>query len=641
MLPPLSHLRQPRRPILASGLATTIAAALLLTAAPAGAVISGSFGLQQRAGATVEEAPLAYHGGPVLHSSDAYVIYWDPVGSYRPEWERTIDEYFANVSAESGSLGDVFAVDTQYSDGTGHAANQTTFRGSYKDKDPYPAGGCGEPAAHVCLTDSQIQAELQHMITSVDPPLPGATGTPVYYMLTPPGVTVCAESGAPDTCSNSVELETEVTEGKRPAKSGICGYHSAIGLGGASPIPYVVQPWIAGDAGTILSNHPPVTAATTGAVLACQNGFELQEPNQIDAPNPEGGYVAGLADVLISDLSIEQQDVVDDPDLTGWYQTATKAEQGDMCQFDFGPPPESAGTPNKLTQAGSEANQHINTVSYYLPWSFDSTDLTSGKGYTCWSGVALEPDFTAPSPVFAGDIVGFNGTESYIALDAEVNGLPADEPFVAPIYAWNFGDGTTVAGVNDASEFHSYEYGGEYTVTLTVTDSGENTVTTTRKIKVVGPPPPGAGAGAGGSGAGSSPGASGVVPAPIAAATIVRQSLRTALRKGLVVSYSVNEQVAGHFEVLLSSATAHRLGISGTPATGLPAGSAPKLVIAKAILVTTKGGHNAVHIQFSKRTAARLAHVHKLSLMLRLIVRNAATSNPATTTVVSSVTLGA
>jgi len=103
----------------------------------------------------------------------------------------------------------------------------------------------------------------------------------------------------------------------------------------------------------------------------------------------------------------------------------------------------------------------------------------------------------------------------------------------------------------------------------------------------------------------------------------------------------VNEQVAGHFEVLLSSATAHRLGISGTPATGLPAGSAPKLVIAKAILVTTKGGHNAVHIQFSKRTAARLAHVHKLSLMLRLIVRNAATSNPATTTVVSSVTLGA
>ena len=69
------------------------------------------------------------------------------------------------------------------------------------------------------------------------------------------------------------------------------------------------------------------------------------------------------------------------------------------------------------------------------------------------------------------------------------------------------------------------------------------------------------------------------------------------MRKGLVVSYSVNEQVAGHFEVLLSSATAHRLGITGTPAVGLPAGSPAEVVIAKAILVTTKGGHSAVHIE--------------------------------------------
>ena len=61
--------------------------------------------------------------------------------------------------------------------------------------------------------------------------------------------------------------------------------------------------------------------------------------------------------------------------------------------------------------------------------------------------------------------------------------------------------------------------------------------------------------------------------------------------------------------------------------------------LAKAVLVTTKGGRNALHIQFSKRTAAHLAHVHKLSLMLRLVVRNAASGNPATTTVISSFTL--
>jgi len=105
------------------------------------------------------------------------------------------------------------------------------------------------------------------------------------------------------------------------------------------------------------------------------------------------------------------------------------------------------------------------------------------------------------------------------------------------------------------------------------------------------------------------------------------------------VSYSVNEQVAGHFEVLLGRTVARQLGITGAAAVGLPAGSPAELVIAKAILVTTKGGHSAVHIQFSKKTAARLARAHKVSLMLRLIVRNAASGSPATTTVVSNVTL--
>jgi hypothetical protein len=129
------------------------------------------------------------------------------------------------------------------------------------------------------------------------------------------------------------------------------------------------------------------------------------------------------------------------------------------------------------------------------------------------------------------------------------------------------------------------------------------------------------------------------VPPPIAAAAVAKQSLRKALRKGLAVNYSVNEQVAGHFEVLLSSALARRLGITGTPAAGLPAGSPAETVIAKAILVTTKGGRSIVHIEFSKRTAAKLERVHKVSLMLRLIVRNAATSNPTTTTIVSTFTL--
>jgi hypothetical protein len=62
-------------------------------------------------------------------------------------------------------------------------------------------------------------------------------------------------------------------------------------------------------------------------------------------------------------------------------------------------------------------------------------------------------------------------------------------------------------------------------------------------------------------------------------------------------------------------------------------------VIGKAVLVTTKGGHSVIRIKFSKSVAAHLGHAHSIPLMLRLTVRNAAAKNPATTTVLSTITL--
>lgn len=43
--------------------------------------------------------------------------------------------------------------------------------------------------------------------------------------------------------------------------------------------------------------------------------------------------------------------------------------------------------------------------------------------------------------------------------------------------------------------------------------------------------------------------------------------------------------------------------------------------------------------RFSPRTAARLSRVHKVSLMLRMVVRNASPHSPSSTTVLSTVTL--
>jgi hypothetical protein len=253
--------------------------------------------------------------------------------------------------------------------------------------------------------------------------------------------------------------------------------------------------------------------------------------------------------------------------------------------------------------------------------------------------------------------------ESDITQNAQINFSSGGSPQANyATYKWNFGDGSPeVTGFAPGAPpcespwasqcastvFHAYTYGGTYEVTLTVTDVAGHVATTTHQVTVAGPPPPssGSGAGAGGAGAAASgaggPGSHGAgsVPAPVASAVILSKGLKTALKKGLAVRYSVNEQVAGRFEVLLNRNVARRLKISGTPAVGLAAGAAPQLVIAKAILVTTKGGRSTVHILFSKKTAARLGHTRKLSLMLRMIVRNAASSSPLTTTVLSTATL--
>ena len=97
----------------------------------------------------------------------------------------------------------------------------------------------------------------------------------------------------------------------------------------------------------------------------------------------------------------------------------------------------------------------------------------------------------------------------------------------------------------------------------------------------------------------------------------------------------MSERVTGHFEVLLATSLARRLRLRGPSATGLAAGTPPQTVIGKAFLVTAAGGRNTMAIHFSKATAARLAKLHGVSLMLRLVVRNAASGSAAVITTVT------
>jgi hypothetical protein len=847
-----------RRLTLALASMATLSVALLLTAAPAGAIVetvpTGSgpekveVGLQPpstalHVGAEVNgEEPKKFanpSGAPVVTTNKTYAIYWDPTDNYHGDWQGVIDTFFENMGASSGSLASVYAVDAQYTDAANqHADYASTFQGAYTDTDPYPLSGkCtdphplvgnnypwDEPAAITCITNAQIETELKLFIA--DHKLQTGMGT-IFYLLTPPGVTVCLDKGGPEGhCSdfngnvnevlkyeeerktyperlakyekentsypgrlekyqenkaedakNKVnDTETEPTKPVEPTtpieppgypayEKSFCSYHSDINPGnpangGPGTILYAAVPWIVGG---LADGHLPPSAQTPA--YDCQDGgFDpsskpveepekakeksskeetefnekdqedktvqekaevlagphQQEPNQVPCPSPDGYCDTGLADLIITQIGSEQQNIVTDPLLNGWQQQtpALRNEATDECRNWFaigalggsftGEPPGGSVGANPETFAGTLSNQTFGTGSYYLNDAFNLAALNLPyPGIPCLSGIHLEPKFTAPNPVNSGEIVGFNGMESDITLNEGTAYTGTIPKKTYATYTWNFGDGTPeVTGFAPgakaceppwlsegpptsfkpagtwigcaASVVHTYAHSGTYEVKLTVTDDGGHSEPVTHPITVVPTQQEeeeeakaqakreaeakakseaeakakseaeenakrAAEAKAKGAAGESAKGAAEVkasaVPAPVATAAVLSHSLRSALKKGLLISYSVNEQVAGQFQVLLASSVAKRIGLHGPVAVGLPAGTPPQIVIAKAILVTTKGGHSTVKILFGKKTAAKLRKLRKVTVMLRLTVRNASSHSPLSTTVLTPVTL--
>ena len=150
--------------------------------------------------------------GPVIEGSNIYLIYWDPANKYHGDWQQLINGFVKGLETESGSRERVFSVDAQYTDAEGAQAKyKVAYRGSYTDPYPYPTvGNCTDPrklapnpvhgiAPLTCLTDEQIQAELKRFIAEHKLP----TGLhSVFYMLTPPGATVCLTAETPGRCSD-------------------------------------------------------------------------------------------------------------------------------------------------------------------------------------------------------------------------------------------------------------------------------------------------------------------------------------------------------------------------------------------------------------------------------------------------------
>jgi serine protease len=223
--------------------------------------------------------PLLYNGGPVMHTSKTYAIYWSPPGyTTQSGYSALINQYFTDVAADSGKKSNVYYTGTQYYDGASHVQYSSSFGGSYTDTSPLPASGCVDLDTSVCLTDAQLQTEIKKDIAAN-----GWTAGPSteFFLFTAKGIGSCS--------------------GTDCAFTQFCAYHSSIGTG-SSEILY--------------SNMPYADTVKSG----CDGG---QHPN------------ANAADATINVTSHEHNETITDPRGNAWYDL-TGEEDGDKCAWIFG-----------------------------------------------------------------------------------------------------------------------------------------------------------------------------------------------------------------------------------------------------------------------------------------------------------------
>ena len=468
---------------------------------------------------------LDYNGGSVLHGVSPYLIFWDPAGQISSADKALFARYFADAAHDSGSSTNVFAVDRQFTDSTGFANYSQAWSSSHAitDTDPYPsaASQCTENSGFTetaCLFDSQLQDEVQHLITADGLPS-GFTGSaPIYFVVTPPTVNSCF--GDDSTCADNF----------------FCAYHSQSSS----------NTFLYADIPTLLAENDP-------------KGCQVDGHSNIQSPNGNP-----LVDVAIKYMSHEDNETITDPvPPNGWVDNATGQEDGDNCNFTGPFDPGADDNPNAFLPtlggsagAGTLYDQLMNGNKYYTQSEWSNGDVNCEMQPTA---SALTPVFSAPTVVSMGSPVSLNpsgssaaGTFSSTTWDFGDGsshfslGAPAtvSHTFTAPgtfqakltvvddfgnlatvshqittplpaftsspstpqsgtsvnfdgtgssepsgtisSYSWNFGDGSSL--VSGATPSHTFAAPGVYTVALTVTDNTSHTATITHTVTVHGLP---------------------------------------------------------------------------------------------------------------------------------------------------------
>jgi hypothetical protein len=230
--------------------------------------------------------------------------------TFDANYESLINQYFADVAHDSGGTSNVYSIATQYSDGSGPIQYQSTFGGSYVDNAPLPANGCDDGQDSVCLTDTQLQAEIQNVLTAKG--WHGSTSA-MFVLMTPNGFGSCFDGTSQECTTNTY-----------------CAYHNSFTNSNGEPVIYANEPYDA-------------------TINGCGSG---SSPNN------------GDADTELNTISHEHNESITDPFGDAWWRDSDNQENGDLCAWNFGA--KLGGT------TGVDAyNQLINDHHYWLQqeWS--------------------------------------------------------------------------------------------------------------------------------------------------------------------------------------------------------------------------------------------------------------------------------
>ena len=367
-----------------------------------------------------------YNGGPVMPSNTDYMVLWSPAGlsAYPAGYVSGLRTFFTDLAHDSGGHQNVDSVSAQYNDLTGAFARyQTTFGGALVDTDPYPPTECPAAAPVTgCLTDAQIQTELEHFVAS------RGLKTDLsheYFLLTPPHVESCFSNDP-----NANPPFGGCSAGEPSNLAFFCAYHQNTSL---SPM-------------LIYANDP----------------FDATNPLCQDGNNPNG-----IADGEINGgLSHEQNESVTDPLPNDAWTNGAGANQGqevgDQCVGMYGTP---LGTHN-----GAKYNQVINGHFYWFQEEW------SNQTHSCLQ--RLTPAAARPHAKFK--VTAGSG----LTLNFDARGSSA--PGGVAEYVWQFNDAFGAQTVEQTTPTisHTFPSAGAYSVGLTImakdgTSTGNGGIVTT------------------------------------------------------------------------------------------------------------------------------------------------------------------